>query len=88
MLGDMNGGGFIKRIGTLPHVVGSVTDVDGDENGTGAEYMLKRFLNALTSEIRRRKILFNSMYVDSINGYIKACRDIISHIKGINNLLL
>lgn len=87
MLVDMKGGGFIKRIGTLPHVVGSVTDVDGDENGTGAEYMLKRFLNALTSEIRRRKILFNSMYVDSINGYIKACRDITSHIKSINNRL-
>ncbi len=87
MLVDMKGGGFIKRIGTLPHVVGSVTDVDGDENGTGAEYMLKRFLDALTSEIRRRKILFNSMHVDSINGYIKACRDIEGHIKSINNRL-
>lgn len=87
MLVDMKGGGFIKRIGTLPHVVGSVTDVDGDENGTGAEYMLKRFLDALSSEIRRRKILFNSMHVDSINGYIKACRDIEGHIKSINNRL-
>ena len=87
MLVDMKGGGFIKRIGTLPHVVGSVTDVDGDENGTGAEYMLKRFLNALTSEIRRRKILFNSMRVDSINGYIAACRNIDRHIKEINNRL-
>lgn len=27
------------------------------------------------------------MYVDSINGYIKACRDITSHIKSINNRL-
>lgn len=87
MLVDMKGGGFIKRIGTLPHVVGSVTDVDGDENGTGAEYMLKRFLNALTSEIRRRKILFNSMHVDSINGYIEACRNIDSHLNSINNKL-
>ncbi|MBR6243737.1 MAG: hypothetical protein IKQ90_09625 [Ruminococcus sp.] len=87
MLVDMKGGGFIKRIGELPHVVGSVTDVDGDENGTGAEYMLKRFLNALTSEIKRRKILFNSMHVDSINGYIAACRNIDSHVKSINNQL-
>ena len=87
MLVDMKGGGFIKRIGTLPHVVGSVTDVDGDENGTGAEYMLKRFLDALRSEIKRRKILFNSMYVDSINQYIGACRNIDSHIKKINNRL-
>ncbi|MBR1393330.1 MAG: cell division protein FtsK [Ruminococcus sp.] len=87
MLVDMKGGGFIKRIGTLPHVVGSVTDVDGDENGTGAEYMLKRFLDALRSEIKRRKILFNSMHVDSINQYISACRNIDSHIKKINNRL-
>ncbi len=87
MLVDMKGGGFIKRIGTLPHVVGSVTDVDGDENGTGAEYMLKRFLDALRSEIKRRKILFNSMHVDSINQYISACRNIDSHIKTINNRL-
>ena len=87
MLVDMKGGGFIKRIGTLPHVVGSVTDVDGDENGTGAEYMLKRFLNALRSEIKRRKILFNSMHVDSINQYIDACKNIEAHIKKINNRL-
>ncbi len=87
MLIDMKGGGFIKRIGSLPHVVGSVTDVDGDENGTGAEYMLKRFLNALRSEIKRRKILFNAMHVDSIDQYISACRNIDSHIKKINNRL-
>lgn len=87
MLVDMKGGGFIKRIGTLPHVVGSVTDVDGDENGTGAEYMLKRFLDSLRSEIKRRKILFNSMHVDSINQYIGACRNIDQHIKKINNRL-
>lgn len=87
MLVDMKGGGFIKRIGELPHVVGSVTDVDGDENGTGAVYMLKRFLNAIKSEIRRRKILFNSMHVDSINGYVAACRNIDAHVKSINNQL-
>jgi S-DNA-T family DNA segregation ATPase FtsK/SpoIIIE len=57
LLIDMKGGGFIKRIGHLPHVVGTVTDVDGDENGTGAEYMLKRFLDSLASEVKRRKII-------------------------------
>ena len=81
LLVDMKGGGFINRLGELPHVVGKVTDVDGDENGTGAVYTLKRFLDALTSEIKRRKILFNSMRVDSIDGYISACRNIEEHIK-------
>lgn len=74
LLIDMKGGGFIKRIGNLPHVVGTVTDVDGDENGTGAEYMLKRFLQSLASEVKRRKILFNQMGVDSIGEYIKRRR--------------
>lgn len=80
LLVDMKGGGFTKRIGHLPHVVGAVTDVDGDENGTGAEYMLGRFLNAMKSEIKRRKLLFNKLHVDSIDGYIRAYGDIEAHI--------
>ena len=82
LLVDMKGGGFTKRLGDLPHVVGTVTDVDGDENGTGAEYMLRRFLEAITYEVKRRKMLLNKMLVDNVDDYIKACRDIDSHIKG------
>lgn len=81
LLVDMKGGGFTKRIGHFPHVVGSVTDVDGEENGTSAEYMLGRFLFAMKSEIKRRKLLFNKMYVDSIDAYINACKDINAHIE-------
>lgn len=81
LLVDMKGGGFTKRIGHLPHVVGAVTDVDGDENGTGAEYMLGRFLYAMKAEIKRRKVLFNKLYVDSIDSYIDACNNIEEHIK-------
>lgn len=80
LLVDMKGGGFTKRLGMLPHVVGSVTDVDGDENGTGSEYMLRRFLFAMKAEIKRRKILFNKFKVDSIDSFISACDDIESHI--------
>ncbi len=81
LLVDMKGGGFTKRIGHLPHVVGAVTDVDGDENGTGAEYMLGRFLYAMKAEIKRRKLLFNKLYVDSIDAYIAACKDIDSYLE-------
>ena len=84
LLVDMKGGGFTKRLGNLPHVVGTVTDVDGDENGTGAEYMLRRFLDAMTAEVKRRKILLNKMHVDNVDDYIKACRNIESHIKSKN----
>ncbi len=81
LLVDMKGGGFTKRIGHLPHVVGAVTDVDGDENGTSAAYMLGRFLNAMISEIKRRKLLFNRLHVDSIDAYIQACANIDAHIE-------
>ena len=80
LLIDMKGGGFINRLGKdpykLPHVVGTVTDVDGDENGTGAEYMLKRFLESLAAEIKRRKLLLNRMKVDNLDSYIKKHRNI------------
>ncbi len=85
MLVDMKGGGFIKRIGHLPHVVGTVTDVDGDESGTGDEYMVRRFLESLRCEIKRRKLLLNQMHVDSADKYIEACRDIEKHIKKLSN---
>jgi S-DNA-T family DNA segregation ATPase FtsK/SpoIIIE len=85
LLIDMKGGGFIKRIGELPHVVGTVTDVDGDENGTGAEYMLKRFLNSLASEVKRRKILFNQLGVDSIDGYIERHKELRSMDEGLRS---
>ena len=86
LLVDMKGGGFTKRIGQLPHVVGAVTDVDGDENGTGAEYMLRRFLDAMRSEIKRRKILFNKLHVDNIDDYIKACRNIENYLENKEDL--
>lgn len=72
LLVDMKGGNFSKRIEKLPHVVGVVTDVAGDEKGTGAEYMLKRFLNSMTAEVKKRKLAFNKMGVDSIDAYMEA----------------
>lgn len=81
MLVDMKGEGFVGRIGDLPHVSGKVTDVDDDDSGIGAEYMLKRFLNSLTAEIKRRKLLFKKMSVDSIDKYIFACNNLEKHIE-------
>ena len=86
LLMDMKGAGFVKRIGSeadktrLPHVVGTVTDVDGDENGTGTVYMLKRFLLSMRAEVRKRKIQLSAMGVDSINGYIEARANLDNHI--------
>ena len=76
MLVDMKGGGFSDRLGSLPHCVGAVTDTAGEEEGTSAAYMLKRFLQSLNAEIKRRKLLLTSLGVDNVDAYIRALRNI------------
>lgn len=85
MLVDMKGGGFSDRLGDLPHCVGAVTDTAGEEEGTSAAYMLKRFLQSLNAEIKRRKLLLTSLGVDNVDAYIRALR-VIKEIKSIENI--
>lgn len=82
MLVDMKGGGFSDRLGGLPHCVGVVTDTAGEDEGTSAAYMLKRFLESLNAEIKRRKLLLSSLGVDNVDSYIRALR-VIKQIKDI-----
>lgn len=82
MLVDMKGGGFSDRLGGLPHCVGAVTDTAGEEEGTSAAYMLKRFLESLNAEIKRRKLLLSSLGVDNVDSYIRALR-VIRQIKAL-----
>lgn len=74
MLVDMKGGGFSDRLGDLPHCVGVVTDTAGEDEGMSAAYMLKRFLETLNAEIKRRKLLLSSLGVDNVDSYIRALR--------------
>lgn len=76
MLVDMKGGGFSDRLGGLPHCVGAVTDTAGEDEGTSAAYMLKRFLQSLNAEIKRRKLLLSRLGVDNVDAYIRALRTI------------
>lgn len=82
MLVDMKGGGFSDRLGDLPHCVGAVTDTAGEAEGTSAAYMLKRFLQSLNAEIKRRKLLLTSLGVDNADAYIRALR-VIRDIKAL-----
>lgn len=84
MLVDMKGGGFSDRLGSLPHCVGVVTDTAGEEEGTSASYMLKRFLESLNAEIKRRKLLLSSLGVDNVDAYIRALR-VIKKIKELSS---
>jgi S-DNA-T family DNA segregation ATPase FtsK/SpoIIIE len=84
MLVDMKGGGFSDRLGKLPHCVGEVTDTAGEDEGTSAAYMLKRFLESLNAEIKRRKLLLSSLGVDNVDSYIRALR-VIKKIKDLES---
>ncbi len=84
MLVDMKGGGFSDRLGGLPHCVGAVTDTAGEAEGTSAAYMLKRFLESLNAEIKKRKLLLSSLGVDNVDSYIRALR-VIRKIKELEN---
>lgn len=84
MLVDMKGGGFSDRLGNLPHCVGAVTDTAGEDEGTSAAYMLKRFLESLNAEIKRRKLLLSSLGVDNVDSYIRALR-VIKQIKELDS---
>lgn len=84
MLVDMKGGGFSDRLGNLPHCVGVVTDTAGEDEGTSAAYMLKRFLESLNAEIKRRKLLLSSLGVDNVDSYIRALR-VIRQIKELES---
>lgn len=82
MLVDMKGGGFSNRLQSLPHCVGVVDDTAGESEGISAVYMLKRFLEVLNAEIKRRKILLNSFGVDNVDAYIRAERTIWQILTG------
>ena len=90
LLMDMKGAGFVQRIGQdankLPHVVGTVTDISGDETGTGTTYMLKRFLHSMSAEVKRRKLNLNKMDVDNVDAYAKARMNLDTHISNHEKL--
>lgn len=85
MLVDMKGGGFSDRLQSLPHCVGVVDDTAGESEGISAIYMLKRFLEVLNAEIKRRKILLKEFGVDNVDAYIRAERTITRILKGDDN---
>lgn len=91
MLVDMKGGGFSDRLGDLPHCVGVVTDTAGESEGISSAYMLKRFLETLNAEIKKRKLLLQEFGVDTADAYIRARRimvEIDSLINKEDNLSL
>lgn len=63
LLIDYKGGGMAGLFKNLPHLLGTITNLDGTES--------KRAMASIKSELKRRQTIFNEYGVNHINGYNK-----------------
>ena len=63
---DFKGGGLANQFCGLPHLMGTLTNMDGKEAG--------RFMRSLKAELLRRQALFAETGVNRIDRYIQLCR--------------
>lgn len=67
LLIDYKGGGMASLFQKLPHLLGTITNLDGSES--------MRALVSIKSELARRQRIFNEYGVNHINGYNRLFRD-------------
>ncbi len=63
LLIDYKGGGMADLFKNLPHLLGTITNLDGSES--------KRAMASIQSELKRRQRIFSEYGVNHINGYNK-----------------
>ena len=61
LLIDYKGGGMANLFSSLPHVLGLITNLDGDQT--------TRTMKSIRAELDRRQHLFNELEVNNINNY-------------------
>ncbi|MBE6009768.1 MAG: type VII secretion protein EssC [Lachnospiraceae bacterium] len=66
LLIDYKGGGMAGLFRDLPHLLGTITNLDGSES--------MRALESIQSELRRRERIFRTMEVNHINAYTDLLR--------------
>lgn len=66
LLIDYKGGGMANLFANLPHLLGTITNLDGSES--------IRALTSIKSELARRQKIFNEHDVNNINQYTKLFR--------------
>lgn len=64
---DFKGGGMVNQFRGLPHLIGSITDIDGRE--------INRSLLSIRAELNKRKELFAAAGVNHIDQYIRKFKD-------------
>lgn len=60
---DFKGGGMVNQFKNLPHLLGSITNIDGKE--------IDRSLKSIKAELQKRQRLFAEAEVNHIDKYIK-----------------
>lgn len=60
---DFKGGGMANQFKNLPHLIGTITNIDGKE--------INRSLKSIKAELNRRQELFREADVNQIDNYIK-----------------
>ncbi|MCA1054926.1 type VII secretion protein EssC [Rossellomorea aquimaris] len=60
---DFKGGGMANQFKNLPHLMGTITNIDGRE--------IKRSLSSIKAELVKRQEMFSACGVNHINDYIK-----------------
>ncbi|MBU5337334.1 type VII secretion protein EssC [Intestinibacter bartlettii] len=63
---DFKGGGMVNQFQRLPHLIGSITNIEGRE--------IQRSLKSIKAELRKRQELFALQQVNHIDDYIKIYR--------------
>lgn len=59
---DFKGGGMANQFASLPHLIGTITNIDGRE--------IERSLKAIRAELQKRQRLFAEYNVNKIDSYI------------------
>ena len=67
LLIDYKGGGMASLFKDLPHLMGTITNLDGSES--------MRALASIKSELERRQRIFNENEVNHINGYMRLFKE-------------
>ncbi|RDU24232.1 type VII secretion protein EssC [Anaerosacchariphilus polymeriproducens] len=63
---DFKGGGMLNQFKQLPHLMGTITNIDGRE--------IDRSLKSIKAELLKRQSVFSEYNVNHIDQYIKLCK--------------
>lgn len=69
LLIDYKGGGMAQPFKKMPHLLGTITNIEGSKNFS------LRALASIKSELKRRQRLFDEYHVSHINDYTKLYKD-------------